>query len=73
MKLYCVDTKGLIHNELTKGKGYYPIKREGDLYRIVNNEGHSMWYLATRFVDINPEQADVDDTDVKVYKAKGEN
>ena len=66
MKIYCTDTKGLIHNELTKGKGYHFERRQGDLYYMVNDEGHKAWYKVDRFVECIPNKEDCDDTDVKI-------
>lgn len=68
MKLYAVNVKGLLENELTKNDSYYSIRSVGDKFRLVNNYGYEAWYDKTRFETLNPNAEPYDDADVKVYK-----
>lgn len=70
MKHYCINLKGLLPNELTLNKGYWKIKQVCDQILLLNNFGHEQWYKADRFMTTDPKQADVDDSDVKIWKEK---
>lgn len=67
MKLYAVNVKGLMENELTKNDSYYSLRSVGDQFRIVNNYGVEQWYNADRFETLNPIGEPYDDADIKIY------
>ena len=68
MKLYAVNVKGLLENELTKNDSYYSIRSVGDKFRLVNNYGYEAWYDKTRLETLNPNADPYDDADVKIYE-----
>lgn len=70
MKHYCINLKGLLPNELTLNKGYWKIRQVYDQILLLNNFGHEQWYKLDRFMTTDPMQADVDDSDVKIWKEK---
>ena len=67
MKIYCINTKGLLDRELSINRMYWEEKIIGDKVLVTNNEGHRDWYNVNRFVKLNPTNEDVADDDVKIW------
>lgn len=70
MKIYCINTKGLLDSELSINRMYWEEMIIGDKVLVMNNEGHRDWYNTARFVKLNPTNEDVADDDVKIWGRK---
>lgn len=68
MKVYCLDNRSLLENELTVGRGYWIEKEVHGRIYILNNFGHKDWYMKDRFASVIPGTSEDDDSDMKIYK-----
>ena len=67
MKIYAINVKGLMENELTLRQQYKAIRTVGERYLVQNNYGYDEWYGKQRFETLNPMPGFYDDPDIKIY------